>query len=100
MNAPPETEPEKRDKKPKKKRVKDIVKRKFDGKVYYANRFLDYVDAYGVKNGKVMMIGTVGDYNSLDLFDEPKSIPKNVRFYNDDIPNKPIKFLNDLQEKR
>ena len=100
VNAPPETEPEKRDKKPKKKRVKDIVKRKFDGKVYYANRFLDYVDAYGVKNGKVMMIGTVGDYNSLDLFDEPKSIPKNVRFYNDDIPNKPIKFLNDLQEKR
>lgn len=82
-----------------KKRVKDIVKRKFDGKEYYSNRFTDYPEAYGVVDGKVMIIGEVGDYNSLDLLDDPKPVAKNVRFYNDDIPNKPIKLLNDLQEK-
>jgi hypothetical protein len=86
-------------KKPRAKRVKDIVKKKYDGREYYVNRFLDYEDAYGVVNGKVMIIGTIGDHHSLDLFDEPKSVDKKVRFYNDDIPNKPIKLLNDLQEK-
>jgi hypothetical protein len=86
-------------KKPKMKRLTDIVKKKYDGRVYYANRFLDYVDAYGIVDGKVMKIGEVGDYNSLDLFDTPKSIPSNVRFYDDNSPEKPIKILNDLMDK-
>jgi hypothetical protein len=81
------------------KRVKDIVKGKYDGVVYYYNRFYDYPEAYGVRNGKVMIIGEVGDYSSLNLFDTPKPVASNVRFYNDDPVNKPIKFLNDLQEK-
>ncbi len=85
-------------KKTRMKRLNDIVKRKFDGRVYYANRFLDYVDAYGIVDGKVMKIGEVGDYNSLDLFDTPKSIPSNVRFYDDNFPKKPIKILNDLMD--
>jgi len=85
-------------KKTRMKRVKDIIKKKFDDRVYYANRFLDYIDAYGIVDGKVMKIGTVGDYNSLDLFDKPKSIPSNIRFYDDNPTNKPIKKLNDLME--
>ena len=113
VNAPPEPEPEEPDEeevgrliaeaKPKAKvqkmkRLTDIVKKKYDGRVYYANRFLDYVDAYGIVDGKVMKIGEVGDYNSLDLFDTPKSIPSNVRFYDDNFPKKPIKILNDLMD--
>jgi hypothetical protein len=84
-------------KKKRMKRVKDIVKKKFDGKEYYSNRYTDFPEAYGIVDGKVMIIGEVGDYSSLDLFDDPKPVAKNVRFYNDD--NKPIKILNDLQEK-
>jgi len=102
--APPPAELQKKKeapppaKKTRMKRVKDIVKKKFDDRVFYSNRFADYPEAYGIVDGKVMIIGEIGDRDSLDLFDDPKPVGKNVRFYNDDIPNKPIKKLNDLQE--
>jgi hypothetical protein len=77
------------------KRVKDIVRKRFDGKVYYTNRFADYPEAFGIVGDKVMVIGEVGDHSQLNLFDEPKPVSENVRFYDDD--NKLIKALNDLQ---
>ena len=78
------------------KRVKDIVRKRFDDHVYYSNRFADKLEAYVIVNGKVMIIGRIiEDYGGFELFDEPTSIPKNIRFYDDD--NKPIKRLNDLQ---
>lgn len=81
------------------KRVIDIVKGKFDGKIYYYNRYHDKSEAYGIVDKNVMIIGkTIEDYNDVEIFDEPKPVASNVRFYNDDVPPKPIQFLNKLQE--
>jgi hypothetical protein len=81
---------------PKENQVVGIVKRKKDGRVYYYNGFNEKSEAYGIVDGKVMIIGKV-DNGSLDLFDEPKPVAKNIRFLGKRYA--PIKPLNDLQEK-
>ena len=85
-------------------KVTDIIKRiKVDGGMgYYSNKFLDVDEAYGIVNEEVMIIGKVeeGDWglNELILYNEPKKIAPNVLFYNPD--EKPVKILNDLQQKK
>ena len=91
---PPKMEEEKKSSE-KEVKVKDIVRAKMDDRIYYRNRFYDNSVAYGIVKNKVMIIGkAIEDYNDLELFDKPKEIPSNVRFYTDD--DKPIKTLNDL----
>jgi hypothetical protein len=77
-------------------KVKDIVRAKMDDRIYYRNRYYDNDVAYGIVKNKVMIIGkAIEDYNDLEIFDKPKEISRNIRFYTDD--DKPIKTLNDLQ---
>ena len=84
-------------KKTRMKRIKDIVRRSYDDRIYYYNRFHDKSEAYGIVDGKVMIIGkTIEDYNDVEFFDNPKPVASNVRFFNTD--NKPIVKLNAIQE--
>ena len=101
-NAPetyktPVMERKKQAKKTRMKRIKDIVRRSYDDRIYYSNRFHDKSEAYGIVDGKVMIIGkTIEDYNDVEFFDNPKPVASNVRFFNSD--NKPIVKLNAIQE--
>jgi hypothetical protein len=76
----------------------------FDDEIYWYNP--DNDDCYGIVSvdgkDKVMIMGKYGDDGSadlyVDLYDEPKPVPSNYRFYSPD--GKPIKELNKLQTKK
>ena len=89
-------------KKPRMKRIKDIVMRKEDEggeRTIFINKYLDVPFVYQILNGEVYIVGEAQerDYGGFDVIkDYKKKVPSNVRFYNP--RGKPIEKLNELME--